>query len=337
MDYNRVAGDAAVVGLSMTFYAGEAGVRRKHRFHALARAIVRPFFDVWQCRELVRVIVWRELSQRFRQSYFGWIWAVFAPLTMLAVYTFVFSKVIDLRGSTQNYALSIFVGMIFFNLFAELAHRAPMLLPEHAQFIKKSIFPLEVLGWTSLLRALTYSGIGLAVFFVFEFMMTGSIPATALLLPLLVIPFCLFLLGSIWLLAALGAFTRDVAFLMITIIPALIFAGVLYGWGRFVHRQARDLHQPVDAFYRNGTGHPADRIAARPAGVSDRMDIRTGRFLWRLWFLHALPESRRRCPLIARFDAPASPSRSRSSRTTTTGSGRSCSAVTRNFMRTTGS
>ena len=228
MDYNRVARDAAVVGLSMSLYTGEAGVRRKRRFHALAWAIVRPFFDVWQCRELVRVIVWRELSQRFRQSYFGWIWAVFAPLTLLAVYTFVFSKVIDLRGSTQNYALSIFVGMIFFNLFAELAHRAPMLLPEHAQFIKKSIFPLEVLGWTSLLRALTYAGIGLAVFFVFEFMMTGSIPVTALLLPLLVIPFCLFLLGSIWFLAALGAFTRDVAFLMITIIPALIFASPVF-------------------------------------------------------------------------------------------------------------
>ena len=217
-----------VAGISMSFYTGDAGVQRERRLHSLAKTIARPFLDAWQCRELVRVIVWRELSQRFRQSYFGWFWAVLSPLTLLGIYTFVFSKVVDIRGSTENYALSIFVGLILFNLFAELAHRAPMLLPEHAQFIKKSIFPLEVLGWTSLLRALTYAGIGLAVFFIFQLVLTGRIQLTALLLPLLLIPFCLFLLGSIWLLAALGAFTRDVAFLIITVIPPLMLVSPIF-------------------------------------------------------------------------------------------------------------
>jgi lipopolysaccharide transport system permease protein len=212
----------------MNFYTGDLGAHREHRLHALARAIARPFLDAWQCRELVRVIVWRELSQRFSQSYFGWVWAILAPLTLLAIYTFVFSNVIDIRGGKQNYALSIFVGIILFNLFAELAHRAPTLLPEHAQFIKKSIFPLEILGWTSLLRAFAYAGIGLAVFLVFEVILTGRIPLTVFLLPLLVIPFSMFLLGTIWFLAALGAFTRDVAFLMITIIPVLIFASPVF-------------------------------------------------------------------------------------------------------------
>jgi hypothetical protein len=168
-----------VAGISMSFYTGDVGVRRERRLHSLAKTIARPFLDAWQCRELVRVIVWRELSQRFSQSYFGWFWAVLSPLTLLGIYTFVFSKVVDIRGSTENYALSIFVGLILFNLFAELAHRAPMLLPEHAQFIKKSICPLEVLGWTSLLRALSYAGIGLAVFFIFQLVLTGRIQLTA--------------------------------------------------------------------------------------------------------------------------------------------------------------
>lgn len=186
-----------------------------------------PFARAWQYRELIRAILWRELSQRFRDSYFSWGWAIAAPLVMLGVYTVVFTQTLKISDSTSagvaQFSLVMFVGLLVFNLATELVYRAPTLLHEHVHYIKKSIFPSEALVWIALLRALVYAGIGFGVFLVFKVLLTGSIPATTLLLPLLLLPFCLMLLGVTWFLSALGAFTRDVSHLMITIVPVLIF------------------------------------------------------------------------------------------------------------------
>jgi len=190
----------------------------------LVRSLIMPFFNAWRYRELIRVIVSRELRQRFRDSYFGWIWAIVAPLAMLAAFLLVFSSTLKIANdTTTNFALSTFIGIILFNGFAELISRAPLLLPEHSHFIKKSIFPSEVLAWTSTLRTLTYAAIGFIVFLIFEIILVGKIPLTSLLFPIILVPFCLLLLGSTWALAALGAFTRDISFMMSTIVSVLIF------------------------------------------------------------------------------------------------------------------
>jgi lipopolysaccharide transport system permease protein len=197
-----------------------------------AQFLVQPFYNAWQYRELIRVIVWRELTQRFRDSYMGWAWAVIAPIVMLAVYVSIFSNAFHITttaiGSLRSFALSTFIALIIFNLYAELVSRAPQLLLEHVNYIKKSIFPSEVLAWTSLLRSLVYAGIGLIIFLIFEIFMTGSPPMSALLFPFIFLPFCLFTLGSIWLLASLGAFTRDISYLIATVIPVLIFASPVF-------------------------------------------------------------------------------------------------------------
>ncbi len=103
-----------------------------------------------------------------------------------------------------SYAISIFAGLILFNLFSELAYRAPMLLHEHTTFIKKSIFPSETLAWTATIRAIVYAAISFAVLLVFQLILTHWIPLTFLLLPFVLIPFFMFLLGVTWFLMALG-------------------------------------------------------------------------------------------------------------------------------------
>jgi len=196
------------------------GAQRSLLSHAL-----QPFFNALQYRELILVILGRELYQRFRASYFGWVWSVAAPLLMLYVFVTLFSQTLKVQSGIEvNFALGMFIGLIFFNAFAELITRAPMLLSEHVNFIKKSIFPSEVLAWTSALRSLTYAGISFCVFLLFEIYILGGIPWTALMFPLLLPPFIMMLLGWTWLLAALGAFTRDVSFMIATITPVLIFA-----------------------------------------------------------------------------------------------------------------
>ncbi|WP_036259269.1 ABC transporter permease [Methylocapsa aurea] len=192
-----------------------------------------PFENAWHYRELIRAVVRRELAVRFRGSILGWLWAIFGPLVMLSAYTVIFSNAVGVpasakQGGVGSYALSIFTGLIVFNLFSELAYRSPGLLHEHAAVIKKSIFPSETLAWTAAIRASVYALISLAVLFVFELALTFWLPPTCLLLPFVVVPFFLFLLGISWFLMALGSFTRDVAYLMISIVPVFMFATPIF-------------------------------------------------------------------------------------------------------------
>ena len=192
-----------------------------------------PVERAWQFRELIRAVVRRELVARFRGSILGWLWAIFGPLVMLSAYTLIFSSAVGARTSAAShgvgsYALSIFSGLIVFNLFSELAYRAPGLLHEHAHVIKKSIFPSETLAWTATIRAIVYAAISFGVMIVFQLALTHRLPPTVLLVPLVAIPYFLFLLGATWFLMALGSFTRDVSHLMISIVPVLMFATPMF-------------------------------------------------------------------------------------------------------------
>ena len=192
--------------------------------------MIEPLERGWHYRELIRAVVRRELAARFRGSLLGWAWAIFGPLVMLLFYTLIFSNtgLKPKSSGLQTYALSIFAGLTVFNLFSELAYRSPGLLHEHVHFIKKSIFPSETLAWTATIRALTYAAISFAILTLFTLIITHGIPATALLVPFIVVPLVLFLLGACWFLMALGSFTRDVAHLMISIVPVLMFATPIF-------------------------------------------------------------------------------------------------------------
>jgi lipopolysaccharide transport system permease protein len=196
-------------------------------------SLLTPLERAWRFRELIRAVVRRELAARFRGTVLGWLWAIFGPLVMLSAYTVVFSSVVGAPSSAaakgpKAYALSIFAGLIIFNLFSELAYRSPGLLHEHAGVIKRSIFPSETLAWTATIRACVYAGISFAVLLVFELLLTQSLPATALLLPFVLLPLFLFLLGICWFLMALGCFTRDIAYLMVSVVPVLMFVTPIF-------------------------------------------------------------------------------------------------------------
>ena len=201
---------------------------RSHSVDGISVSIITPFERAWQYRELIRAILTRELASRFSGSLFGWIWAVAAPLLMMSAYTVVFSGILTISNSNVQSgigarSLVIFSGITLFSLFSELFYRAPSMLHEHAGFIKKSIFPIETLAWIAVFRALVYTTISFAVLLVFEFALTWHLPWTVIFLPVVIAPFVLFLLGCVWFLMALGAFTRDVVHLMATIIPLMMF------------------------------------------------------------------------------------------------------------------
>ena len=194
----------------------------------LGRFLAKPFVSAWHHRDLIAVILQRELYERFKGSVAGWIWAVVAPILSLATYTVAFGGAAKLpnnqvASSPFDYSLFIFGGLIAFNFFSEMTYRAPSLLQEYAHYIKQTMFPAEMLPIISTLRAAVYSSIGVALMLAFQ-LVFGVPHWTMLLVPLWAIPFLGFLIGFTWFLSALGVFTRDVSYFMGTISPLLMFA-----------------------------------------------------------------------------------------------------------------
>lgn len=176
----------------------------------------------------------REVIGRYRGSVMGLTWSFFNPILMLAVYTFVFSEIFKARWTgvetgKGGFAVLLFVGMIVHGLFAECANRAPSLVMTNSNYVKKVVFPLEILPVITLGSALFHSCISLVVLLAAQFLIMGQLYWTALLFPLILVPLILATLGISWLLASLGVYLRDVGHVITVLTTVLLFLSpVLY-------------------------------------------------------------------------------------------------------------
>lgn len=172
--------------------------------------------NIWQYRRLILQMAQREVAGRYKGSFMGLLWSFLTPLFMLAVYTFVFSVVFKARWTTSadegkgDFAILLFAGMIVHGLFAEVLNRAPGLILANVNYVKKVVFPLEILPVISMCTALFHSGVSLLVLICAIIFVSGQFHLTMLLVPLVVLPYIFFVQGLAWLLASLGVYLRDV-------------------------------------------------------------------------------------------------------------------------------
>ncbi len=174
-----------------------------------------PLTCAWQYRSLIARLAKREIDARYRGSVLGVIWAFVVPMLMLGVYTFVFSMVFRIRWEVPmeekgSFALILFSGLIIFNLFSECVTRAPGLMLENVSYIKKVVFPLEIMPWVSMVVALFNAAVSLLILVVFYLVVHGLPPATFLLLPIVIFPLVFWILGLGWFLSSAGVYLRDV-------------------------------------------------------------------------------------------------------------------------------
>jgi len=172
--------------------------------------------SLWKNRRLIGQMIRREVIGRYNGSFFGLGWSFLNPVFMLALYTFVFSVVFKARWSIDgdeskiDFAIILYVGLICHLLFAEVVLRAPSLIQANVNYVKKVIFPLEILPVVAMGSALFHSLASLLVLLLMFVLVKGFISWTVLLAPLLLFPLVLVTLGFSWFLASLGTYLRDV-------------------------------------------------------------------------------------------------------------------------------
>jgi lipopolysaccharide transport system permease protein len=189
--------------------------------------------SLWRNRSLVKASIKREVLGRYRGSVMGILWSFLNPVFMLIVYTFVFSVVFKARWSAGSeskteFALVLFAGLIVFNLFSECINRAPGLILGNQNYVKKVVFPLEILPWVGLGAALFHGAISLGVWLIAYLIFYGLPHATIFYLPLILLPFALFIMGLSWALASLGVYLRDVGQFIGLLTTVLMFLSPIF-------------------------------------------------------------------------------------------------------------
>ena len=184
-------------------------------------------------RSLLIGLIRREVVGRYQGSALGVLWSLFNPILMLAVYTFFFSVIFKVRwmggsGSKTEFALILFSGLLVFNFFAECLTRAPSLVQANVNYVKKIIFPLELLPVVIMGSALFHLLVSFLVWLVFYIVIFGVPHAGVLLFPVVLVPLMLLTLVITWFLASLGVYLRDVSQVVVALVPLLMFLSPVF-------------------------------------------------------------------------------------------------------------
>jgi len=188
----------------------------------------------WKHRQLIKQMAWREVVGRYKGSVMGILWSFINPVLMLAVYTFVFSVVFKAKWgvggeeSNTSFALILFVGLIVHGFLAEVLNRSPSLILSNINYVKKVVFPLEILSVINLAASLFHSVISLVVLLIASVAINGYVPWTIILIPVVLFPLATLVTGLSWMLASLGVFIRDIGQTIGIITTVMLFMSPVF-------------------------------------------------------------------------------------------------------------
>jgi len=185
--------------------------------------------SLWRHRDLAWQFAVRYFQARYKGTYLGIGWALAVPLLMLAVYTLVFNFIFQARlgvspeETRSQYAVLLFCGITVYGIFSETVTRSTSLVLDNPNYVKKVVFPLEILAVSSLVSAVMFSGFGIALVLLGTWWFFGSVPWTAVLLPLVLVPMLALSLGLSWFFSSLAVFVRDVGNVVSIFVSQLLF------------------------------------------------------------------------------------------------------------------
>lgn len=184
-------------------------------------------------KDLLGNLIVRDIRSRYKGSVLGLAWAMLTPIMMLVVYTFVFSVVFKARwhggsGNKTEFALLLFSGLVIFNIFSECINRSPSIIVSNPNFVKKVVFPVELLPVVILGTSLFQGVMSFIVWLIFYMIFFGMPQPTILLLPVVIFPMILFTLGFSWILASFSVYIRDIIQIVGVVTTILLFLSPVF-------------------------------------------------------------------------------------------------------------
>jgi len=185
--------------------------------------------DLWANRHLIWQLAVRDVLARYKGSRLGLLWSIINPLLLLAVFTFVFSVIFQARwgvmpgNSKAEFALTMYCGLIVFNVFSECANRASMVIIGNVSYVKRVVFPLQVLPASLVVSSLIFALVGTGLLLIGVGIFFRTVSWTVFCFPVVLLPVILLSLGFAWFLASLGVYLRDVGQIVMFAVQVLFF------------------------------------------------------------------------------------------------------------------
>lgn len=208
------------------------------QYHRIS--VFNPFHiasSLYGHRYLISQLTRRDVLLKYRGSYLGIGWSFLYPLLLLMSFTFVFGEIFGARwphpaGHAAPFALIMYCGLVVFNIFSEVVSVAPRLIHSYQSYVKKIIFPVEILPVVLVATACIHAAINIFILFL-AITLFGELHPTILLIPVILLPMLFFTLGIAWFLSAAGVFVRDLVhvmpvFVQITMFLSPVFYAVSY-------------------------------------------------------------------------------------------------------------
>lgn len=184
-------------------------------------------------RYLLGQLTKKDIELKYKDSVLGMLWSVIVPILMIVIYTFVFSVVfkpqwISETGNKFEFSLIMYCGLVSFNMLSDVMGRSSGLIAANVNYVKKVIFPLELLPVMVTLTALFNSCISLVVLVLAKLILTQSISPTLPLVIVTYIPLIIFTVGVSLILSAVSVYLKDIASVISVIITVLMYISPVF-------------------------------------------------------------------------------------------------------------
>ncbi len=183
--------------------------------HGMTTGTGHSFRRIWEYRELLVLLVRREIKVRYKDSALGLLWSLIRPLAMLAVYYFAIGKFLGAQRAIPDFAIYIFTGLTAYQLFSEVVSGATGSILGNAGLVKKISLPREVFPLSTAGSALFNTAIQLCVLVVATLAVSKLPTGSRLIyLPLSMAVILVYALAFGLFLAAVNVYLRDVQYLV---------------------------------------------------------------------------------------------------------------------------
>lgn len=215
--------------------------------------------SIFRNRELIGQFALRELVTKYKGSYLGFIWSFITPLMMLMIYTYVFSVIFKAKwdfaatGSKQEFAITLFCGMLVYGIFSECITKSSGLIVNNPNYVKKVVFPLEILPISLLGSSLINFFIGIIILLLGKAIFLHNLSWTVFYLPIVILPLLFFTVGLTYIFSSLGVFLRDIDYSINIGVQALYFLTPIFYPVSAVPMEIRPLlyANPLTGFVEN--------------------------------------------------------------------------------------
>lgn len=222
----RASERASLIAAEPFVRSGTVGATNK------GKGFITALVEIFRHRELLKLLVGRELKQRYKDSSLGFVWTLVRPLIMLAIYYIAIGQFLGAARGVPEFAIFVFSGLTLWGLFAEIVSSGTTSILANGGLIKKVYLPREIFPVAAIGSALVNFAVQFLVLIVGAILISGiDVSWNLLYIPAAIAVTLVYGLAFAIALSALNVYLRDVQFLVEVGITIFFWLSpIVYAW-----------------------------------------------------------------------------------------------------------